>query len=1380
MRAWVCLGLAVGLLIAALDARAARPTFRGDSDYLIDTWETDDGLPENSATAMVQAADGYLWFGTFNGLVRFDGVKFTVLDPTNTPALPSPGIANLYRDKAGRLWVSTLGGLAAREEERWRAVGRGEGWAGDFVRTFAERANGDLLFTTFDGHVLEHAGGRLRALPAPPGEVGQGYLGFVDEAGAWWVVQRGFVGRWDGAAWVQGIAQDDLPSGEVGSGPARDGGLWLLIGRELRKYRGAREVSRRALPDFGGGFWSLHEDGAGNVWICTLDQGLYRVAPDGVMRHWTTANGLSYGGARFVFEDREQNLWVGTSGGGLMRFKRRAFQSFANESGLSERVVHSVSADGRGGVWVGTYGKGLFRLSEGRATAVPLSDASGRVDYVQSVLADRAGRVWVGSFNQGLWVVEGDRAKRVGGAELNRENVLALFEDSGGRIWIGGGRGLWVYQGGEFRERRDGNALAVAAVCGLAEDVRGDIWLTNGEAVSRQHDARIDAVTDADGRSIREVMCLKADAGGAVWLGTRNAGLLRWREGRLAAVDAAVGFPVKAVHAIVEDDRGDFWMPSGRGVVRAARRELHAVADGARDALPLRCCVYDTADGLAGMECAGGRQPVASYDGSGGGGGGRLWLATPKGVAVVDPARVQPSPGPPVARVEELTYVAMADDGRARRTRVAAPFDGGVSLPAGSQHVELHYTGLSLAAPEKVRFQVRLEGRDRDWQDVGYERVAHYHDPLPGDYAFRVRAAGPDGTWDAAGATLAFSIRPFVWQTIWFRVGLAVVLGLGVAGAVGLWVRSRHRRVLEAARRGREQSAALVRLAHSPAAAGGDLALGFAEVTEVAAGVLAADRVGVWLLGESGRDLRCADVFDARGGGHRQGGVVQVSDCPGYFQRLRVGRVIDAGEAGQDVGMADGDGADGVAVSSALHAAVRVSGELAGVVRFEVTGGKRAWRSDEVAFAAAVADDVAQALSSARRARAVRELRESEERFRLVVEAAPNGMIMVDGRGRIVMVNAEVERAFGHPRQKLVGRPIETILPARQGGGSAAADGAAGGVLGGRAHYGRHADGRPVPLELGVHPMDTAAGRFVLFSVTDLSERTRAEAQTAELRNELAHLSRVTMLGELSGSLAHELNQPLTSILSNAQAAQRFLARDEPDVREVGDILRDIVAEDKRAGEVIRRLRALFRKGDVQRQLLDVNEVLQDVLKLARGSLINQGVVVETRLAQGLAPVMGDRVQLQQVLLNLILNGGDAMAAAAREDRQLDVCTAAAAAAAGNGAGLRVSVSDRGCGVRPEDVERIFEPFFTTKSGGMGLGLAVCRTIVSGHGGRLWLQNNPERGATVHLVLPAAPHPARAGVLRGDGDGDGDGAAAAAQSGGALDQSLIVSGESAG
>lgn len=248
----------------------------------------------------------------------------------------------------------------------------------------------------------------------------------------------------------------------------------------------------------------------------------------------------------------------------------------------------------------------------------------------------------------------------------------------------------------------------------------------------------------------------------------------------------------------------------------------------------------------------------------------------------------------------------------------------------------------------------------------------------------------------------------------------------------------------------------------------------------------------------------------------------------------------------------------------------------------------------------------------------------------------------------------------------------------------------------------------------------------------DVTRRMQAELEVQSQRTELAHLSRVTMLGELSGSLAHELNQPLAAILSNAQAAQRFLKQEGADRHELKEILGDIVEEDKRASEVIRRLRLLLKKGEVQSLPVDMNEVVADVLKLMRSDLVNQGVMVETKPAAGLPQVRGDKVQLQQVLLNLMVNACDAMAGMPAAERRLRILTVATETGT-----VQVSVCDRGRGVPAEILQRIFDPFMTTKPQGMGLGLAVCRTIISAHGGRLWVANEPDGGAGFHFTLPA-------------------------------------------
>jgi PAS domain S-box-containing protein len=257
-------------------------------------------------------------------------------------------------------------------------------------------------------------------------------------------------------------------------------------------------------------------------------------------------------------------------------------------------------------------------------------------------------------------------------------------------------------------------------------------------------------------------------------------------------------------------------------------------------------------------------------------------------------------------------------------------------------------------------------------------------------------------------------------------------------------------------------------------------------------------------------------------------------------------------------------------------------------------------------------------------------------------------------------------------------------------------------------------------------------------SCMDVTDGKLGELQLQEQRAELTHLSRVAVLGELTGALAHELNQPLTAILSNAQAAQRFLAQRPTSLDEVHEILSDIVAEDKRAGEVIRRLRALLRKGETLLQPLDINEIIKDVLELARADCVSRGVSLHCELAATLPSVLGDRVQLQQVLLNLVINACDAMSDCDPPDRRISVTTAT-----DKDTTVRISISDCGHGIPPEQMDRLFEPFYTTKAQGLGLGLTICRSIVAAHGGRLWAENNPKRGAKFCMSLPASRGDAR-------------------------------------
>ena len=272
------------------------------------------------------------------------------------------------------------------------------------------------------------------------------------------------------------------------------------------------------------------------------------------------------------------------------------------------------------------------------------------------------------------------------------------------------------------------------------------------------------------------------------------------------------------------------------------------------------------------------------------------------------------------------------------------------------------------------------------------------------------------------------------------------------------------------------------------------------------------------------------------------------------------------------------------------------------------------------------------------------------------------------------------------------------------------------------------------PVEVRVRPFRQGGNRLSVSLVRDITDRKRAEEERERLRQleaDLAHINRVSMMGELAASIAHEVNQPLSGVVSNANACLRWLAREAPDVEEALEAVRDIVRDGKRAGEVIARVRALTRRTAPATEELDLNETIREVLALVGDEAKKKSVAIRTQFAEDLSPVAGDRVQLQQVVLNLVMNGIEAMSSVGERARQLVITTRDV-----DPDQVQVTVEDSGIGLDPDTMSRIFEPFYTTKSGGMGMGLSISRSILQNHGGRLWATAHDGPGTSFHFTLP--------------------------------------------
>jgi PAS domain S-box-containing protein len=365
----------------------------------------------------------------------------------------------------------------------------------------------------------------------------------------------------------------------------------------------------------------------------------------------------------------------------------------------------------------------------------------------------------------------------------------------------------------------------------------------------------------------------------------------------------------------------------------------------------------------------------------------------------------------------------------------------------------------------------------------------------------------------------------------------------------------------------------------------------------------------------------------------------------------------------------------------------------------------------------------------------------AEEKFRMVVESAPNGILVIDTNGRIVLVNSQTERMFGYARDEILGKPVEMLLPERFRDAHPAlrkeffSNPAARRMGAGRDLFGRRKDGSEVPVEIGLAPIETAEGTLVLSSIVDISERKSAAEQLHRHQTEMAHVARLSTMGEMAAGLAHELNQPLSAITNYANGCTNLLNGSSHAPTRVNDMLLQITSEGHRAAEIIRRLRRFVSKLEPRYMKIDVNDLLRDACALVAHDARNRGVAIHFSLAEPSPQVLGDLVQLQQVVVNLVLNGFEAMDQNGRGERRMEIETRFPDAGS---EAVEISFMDRGVGLPDGTADRIFEAFYTTKPRGLGMGLSISRSIVEAHGGRLSAETRSGGGAVLRVCLPVA------------------------------------------
>jgi len=771
LRLWLLLALCPPALCAAFEAP------KQITQYVQTSITVKNGLPQNSVSTIAQTRDGYIWFGTEEGLGRYDGLRITVFDNANYRTLKDNFIETLAPGRDGSLWVGTRSSLTQFKDGEFHTyftaqspissiyeAQDGRVWVGSQAGLYAVEGTNIRRFTTQDG------------LPSN----GIGRVIQTADGTMWFGTSKGLA-SWKDGKFRSYDARDGLPVESVLSlTPSHDGALWIATSSGLFRWKEklVDTVPASHLP-VQDQIMCLLEDRSGALWV-GFDHSGIALLRNGEFSRYTAQQGLPNGDVATLFEDREGHLWAGMSEGGVVELRDGIFNNFGPLEGLSEDMIWSVLEARDRSIWVGTNSKGLDHIdTDGKVRVYNERDGL----PAGSIFALREGpdgSIWVGAEDASLCQIKDGHIRTFTDPASKGRRMASIFPDPSGDLWLAFHEtdGLVRFHQGHFQHY---SVPGLPNTATFAPD--GSIWIgTDHGGVSQvRNGSVVSNYTTANGLLANFAQAVYVDRDGVVWAGTSPGGLNRIKNGHITTYSIDQGLFDLTVGAIVEDDEGYLWMTCNKGIYKVSKKELNDYADGRISAI--HSTVYGTADGLRSSECNFAADPAAWK-----GIDGRLWFPTTAGVASVDPRHSQTVNGQPAPLIESVFF-----------NQHLVPFSSGVKAGPGGGDLEVQFTSPDFVAPERLRFRYRLSGSDTDWIEAGDRRQAFYTKLPPGPYLFEVQAADQTHGWSASTARLQIALTPHYWQTNWFRA-LCILVFL-FAGIAVYWIRVRYlleqNRVLE-------------------------------------------------------------------------------------------------------------------------------------------------------------------------------------------------------------------------------------------------------------------------------------------------------------------------------------------------------------------------------------------------------------------------------------------------------------------------------------------------------------------------------------------------------------------------------------------------------
>jgi signal transduction histidine kinase/ligand-binding sensor domain-containing protein len=729
------------------------------AQYGFDHWTVQDGLPQDIIRGISQTPEGYLWIATLDGLVRFDGVRFTIFEKSNTPGLVSNRFREMYPGRDGDLWLTNeIGGVTRYHDGLFFNYGIERGIPNDVVNALTVNEAGDAWVLS-GNRILQWNQARGRFIDITPQQTKVTY-----DLLRWDIT--GFWGR-DGAkihCFVHGRFVDyPLPpwldhDAVWGAAVDQGGALWLetFAGKQTRIDT---DGTGHAIKDSDHPRMSF-ADTHGRSWEMRVGDHLSRN-----LDFTSSGRNVTIPVTR-SYEDRQGNLWFGTEGDGLYHLQRQSIHVFSKEQGLADRDDYAIYQDSAGAVWIGAWHVGLSRFADGKFVNYSRADGlPGR--NVTAILEDRDHRLWVGSYG-GLSVFDQGRFHKPAEPSLADGMVVqAMFQDKEGALWLGtNGGGLARYKDGVTKLFSVKDGLASEDVRVIIEDRSGDLWAGGFGGLTRLHHGQFTRWRERDGLPSNSIWSLYEDADRVLWIGTYEGGLARFKDGKFTRYTVEDGLFNNGVFQILEDQHSNLWISCNRGIYRVSKRELNEFAGGARNTIT--SVAYGKIDGMLSVECNGGIWPAGTKTRD-----GKLWFPTLDGVAVIDPESIAYDSQPPPVIIES----ALLD-------RVPMPVTAPLRIHPGQENLEIQYTAPTFIKPVQSNFKYKLEGLESQWVDAGSRRTAYFSHLPPGKYTFRVIAGNSDGIWNLNGQAMAITVLAPFYETWWFA---ALVFMAAAAATTVAW-----------------------------------------------------------------------------------------------------------------------------------------------------------------------------------------------------------------------------------------------------------------------------------------------------------------------------------------------------------------------------------------------------------------------------------------------------------------------------------------------------------------------------------------------------------------------------------------------------------------